>query len=146
MTQLQRKETMGHLDKLKISNRVLTSARPRHRTDTVEHRRRKLIANVEEQIELAVLALEGEPLELLRKRGHRVVKVRPRLWWKEAPDGVVQSKVRYNKEALTLARSGSTIEVPSLRKLPAAYRAVIRAVKAGELDQAIEGAVRKARR
>jgi hypothetical protein len=137
---------MGHLDKLKISNRVLTPARPRHSTDTVEHRRRKLIANIEEQIELATLAVEGKPLELKRKRGHGIAKVRPRLWWKEGDDGTVLSKIRYNKQALTLARSGSTIEVPSLKKLPAAYRTVIRAVKAGELDQAIESAVRRSRR
>jgi hypothetical protein len=133
---------MGHLDKLKVTKRVIAAAKPRRKTDTKEYRRKKLIANIEEQIELAELALEGEPLQLERKRGHKVIKVRPRLWWKEGPDGEIVTEVRYNKVALYIGRRGNTIEVGSLKKLPAAYRTVIKAVKAGEFDQAIQNAVR----
>jgi len=137
---------MGHLDKLKISRRVISAARPRRKGDTVEYRRGKLIANIEEQIELALLAHEDKPLELSRKRGHRVVTVRPRLWWKADPDGHVFTQIRYNKVPLNLRGQGTTIEVGPLKKLPAVYRAVIRAVKAGELDNAIAIAARRSRR
>ncbi len=136
---------MGHLDKLKITKRIIPLGRRRHKMETVEYRRNKLIANTEEQLELAQLALEDKPLELNRKRGHRVVRVRPRLWWAIEPDGKIVTQVRYNKVALNLAGRGTAIEVGPLRKLPTVYRTVIKAIKAGELDQAIENALRKSR-
>ncbi|MDA0663845.1 MAG: hypothetical protein O3B08_13570 [Proteobacteria bacterium] len=136
---------MGHLEKLNISNRVIVAARPRHRRDTVEYRREKLVASIEEQIELATLALEDKPLQLKRKRGHSVVPVRPRLWWKEVPEGHLYTQIFYNKIPLKLARRGTAIEVDSLKKLPAVYRRVIQVVKAGELDKAVEAASRKSR-
>ena len=137
---------MSHLDKLKISNRVIVAARPRRKADTTEYRRKKLIANIEEQIELANLALQDRPLELQRKRGHKVVSVRPRLWWKVAPsDGLVFTQIRYNKVALNVAGRGTSVEVGHLRKLPTVYRTIIKAIKAGELDQAIEHAAQKSR-
>ncbi len=136
---------MSHLDKLNVSKRVIAAARPRRPTDTVEYRRNKLIANVQEQIELAELALHNKPLQLQRKRGHGVVTVRPRLWWKKDPNGQVFTEIRYNKVALNIAGRGSSIEVGSLKKLPSIYRTVIKAINAGELDRAIENAAKKSR-
>jgi hypothetical protein len=129
---------MAHLDKLTITRRILGRSRSRRVSDTVEHRRRKIIANLEEQIELAKLALEGKPLVLRRKRGHGVVTVRPRLWWKVDESGQVAMQVLYNKIPVVLAGRGSTVEVGTLKKLPSTCRALIRAVEAGELDDAVE--------
>jgi len=137
---------MGQLDKLEVSKRVIAAARPRRRTNAPEYRRKKLIANIEEQIELAQLALHDKPLQLQRKRGHNLVKVRPRIWWEVAPDGHVFTQIRYNKVALNIAGRGTSIEVGPLKKLPTVYRTVIEAIKAGELDQAIDNAARKSRR
>jgi hypothetical protein len=136
---------MGHLDKLKVSKRVIAAARPRRRVDTTAYRREKLVSNLEEQIELANLALQGKPLQLKRKRGHDVVIVRPRLWWTVEPDGLVFTEIRYNKVALNIAGRGNSIEAGRLKRLPAVYRTVIKAVRAGELDRAIENAARKSR-
>jgi hypothetical protein len=61
---------MGHLDKLDISNRVIVSTNRLKKFETVEYRREKLIANIEEQIELVNLKLLNKPIELNRKRGH----------------------------------------------------------------------------
>lgn len=137
---------MAHLDKLNITHRVIAAAKPRRNVDTVEYRRLKLIANIEEQIELASLQLTGRPLELTRKRGHRIQTVRPRIWWKTFEGGKVCSEIRYNKIALNLLDRGTTIEVPSLKRLVTAYRTVIKAVKAGELDGPLQNAARKSRR
>lgn len=137
---------MGHLDKLKVSKRVILAARPRRKIDTNEYRRAKLVAHIEEQIELANLALQVKPLQLARKRGHTVVAVRPRLWWRAEPDGMVHTQIRYNKMPLNIGGRGTSIEVGPLSKLPAVYRTVIRAVKAGELDSAIQRAVRETQR
>ena len=131
---------MGHLDKLEVSNRVIVAARPRRKIDTDEYRRKKLIANIEEQIELVGLSLKDKPLQLERKRGHGVVTVRPRLWWKVMDDGTALTQIRYNKVALNIAGRGTTIEAGSLKDLVEAYHTVIRAVLDGELDPAIETA------
>lgn len=136
---------MGYLDKLEVSKRIIAAARPRHKTESMEYRRAKLIANLEEQIELANLALLGKPLQLKRKRGHQVVSVRPRLWWNTEPDGHVYTQIRYNKVALMVGRRGTSVEVGPLKRLPTIFRTVIKAVKAGELDQAIKSAARKSR-
>ena len=90
-------------------------------------------------------ALRGESLVLERKRGHRTAKVRPRLWWTETPEGQVYTQIRYNKVALNIGGRGTAIEVGSLKRLPVIYRTVIRAVKAGELDTAIQVAARRSR-
>jgi len=134
---------MSQLDKLKISRRIIPSIRPRRRKDTPEYRRNKLISNIEEQIELAELAIQGKPLELMRKRGHSELPVRPRLWWQSDPDGTILTQIRYNKIAINLAGRGTTIEVDGLKRLPSTFRTVVKAVKAGELDKAILSAARR---
>ena len=136
---------MSHLDKLKISRRVIPAARPRRKMDSVDYRRAKLISTIEEQIELARLAVQRQPLQLERKRGHQVVTVRPRIWWRLDSDGIVFTQVRYNKVALNLAGRGTSVEVGHLRKLPGVFKSVIKAVKAGELDQVLENAAKKSR-
>jgi hypothetical protein len=136
---------MAHLDKLKVTKRVIAAAKPRRKVESPEYRRRKLIAHLEEQIELALLALASKPAELRRKRGHGIVTVRPRLWWKAEPGGTVFTEIRYNKVALNIAGRGTAIEVGPLKRLPAVYRTVIRAAKAGELDRSIRTAILKAR-
>ncbi len=136
---------MGHLDKLNISRRVIAAARPRHKADTIEYRRQKLIMNIEEQIELANLSLQGKPLQIKRKRGRNVITVRPRLWWAVEPDGHIFTQIRYNKVPLNILGRGTSIEVGRLRSLPSVYKTVIRAIKAGELDNSIETAAKKSR-
>ena len=134
---------MGYLDNLTVSKRIIPVPNARRKIETLDYRREKLIAHVEEQIELANLALEEKPLQLQRKRGHKVVNVRPRLWWQVDPDGNVLTQIRYNKVPLVIAGRGSSIEVGSLKKLPATFRTVIKAIKAGELDRPIQSACRK---
>ena len=136
---------MAHLDRLTITTRIIQAPGARHKVETAEYRRKKLIAHIEEQTELALLALEGKPLQLQRKRGHTTVRVRPRLWWRQDADGTVLTQIRYNKIAMNLAGRGATIEVGPMKKLPSVYRTVVKAIEAGELDAAIENAARKSR-
>ncbi|MDH3279961.1 MAG: hypothetical protein OEQ18_02390 [Gammaproteobacteria bacterium] len=136
---------MAHLDRLKISKRVISARRHRRGTETDDYRRNKLIANIEEQIELVQLALQDKPRELQRKRGHSIVTVRPRIWWKTEPDGKVFTEIRYNKVPLDIGGRGGSVEVGLLESLPEVYRTVIRAIKAGELDQSIRAAVLESR-
>lgn len=136
-------EKLNYLDQLTISSRVAPVAQRPRKQKTIEYKRSKLIANIEEQIELANLALTGKPLVIKRKRGRRVREVKPRLWWEVVEDDEVVTEIRYNKVALNLAGLGTSIEVSSLESLPSAFNIVIKAIEAGELDQAIENASKK---
>lgn len=140
---LRRGMEMAHLDKLNITNRMIDAARRRKKVDTVEYRRAKLVANIEEQIELVNLALNNQPLELHRKRGHKIQKVRPRVWWTQEENGKVYTQIRYNKIALNLAGRGIAIEAGTMKNLRKVFQTVIKAVQAGELDRVVENAARK---
>lgn len=132
---------MSHLKKLRITRRIIQRRPRRQRADTAERRREKLIAQVEEQLELAQLAIAGKPLRLERKRGRMVKEVAPRLWWTLDEDGGVAVQIYYNRVPLKLRGEASTIEVPSLKKLPGTFRTIAKAIKAGELDRAISSVV-----
>ncbi len=134
---------MAHLDKLNITNRVIRAVKLRHKVKTIQYRRTKLIANIEEQIELVNLASADKPLQLQRKRGHTVTTVKPRIWWSTEHDGMVFTQIRYNKIILNLDGRGNSIEVGRLRSLPKVYRTVIKATEAGELDRVLESASQK---
>ena len=138
-----RERTLGYLDKLRISNRIIPTPKRRRKVDTVEYRRAKLIANVEEQLELVNLSIRKKPLQLIRKRGRKTQTVRPRLWWSVEHDGVVLTQIRYNKIALNLPGGGTTIEARDLKELVSVFETVIRAIEVGELDPAIATAASK---
>lgn len=131
---------MGYLAELEVSNQII-AARPRRKTDTVGYRRKKLIANIEEQIELANLAIQEKPLVIRRKRGHNIVEVKPRVWWSVAVEGNVFTQIRFNRVALNIDGRGTSIELGALTELPAVFRTVINAVEAGELDRAMENVI-----
>ncbi len=131
---------MEYLDKLEISQRVLAAEQKRRKPNSIEYRRQKLASNIEEQLELAKKAINGDPLELPRKRGHTVSIVRPRIWWRTNADGHTATEVYYDRVALNIGGRGRTVEVGKLRKLPSTYRILIRAVLAGELDSSIKTA------
>ena len=135
---------LGYLGELEITNQII-AARPRRKTDTVDYRRKKLIANIEEQIELANLALQEKPLIIRRKRGHSIVDVKPRLWWNVAADGNVYTQIRFNRVAINIDGRGTSIAMGTLKELPAVFRTVINAVEVGELDGAIESVTIKER-
>jgi len=133
---------MGHLDSLTFSRRVLQPRPSRRSVDRTAHYRDKLIANLEEQIELAQKVIAGKPPTIKRRRGREVRTVHPRLWWHEDENGHVGTYIFHNRIALALEGRGRTIEVGRLRKLPATYRKVIAATRAGELDAALRRAAR----
>jgi len=89
-------------------------------------------------MELVNLALQKKPLVINRKRGHDIVEVKPRIWWKATAGGSVFTQIFFNRVALDIDGRGTSIEVSALDKLPDAYRVVVETVEAGELDRAME--------
>ena len=137
---------MRHLSKLK-----LVAAQQRRMLTKVEQRRAKLISKLEEQLALAEALISGERYEPLRKvwstaadgervRIERPKRVRPWYWLNAA--GCFFS-VYYGSKVLRLDGDMTAISLGDLSELPMAIKAVIEAVRAGELDLAIEEVAEK---
>ena len=137
---------MKHLSKLKI-----VAAQQRRMLTKVEQRRAKLISKLEEQLALAEALVSGERYEPLRKvwatapdgervRIERPKRVRPWYWLNAA--GCFFS-VYYGSKLLKLEGDMTAISLGDRSELPNAIKAVIEAVRAGELDLAIEEVAEK---
>jgi len=137
---------MKHLQKLK-----LVAQQQRQLLTKVEQRRAKLIGKLEEQLALAEALIGGERYEPLRRvwatssdgqrvRIERPKRVRPWYWLNAA--GCFFS-VYYGSKLLKLDGEMTAISLGSRPELPDAIKAVIEAVRAGELDLAIEEVAEK---
>ena len=137
---------MSHLKKLK-----LVAAQQRRMLTKVEQRRAKLINKIEEQLALAEALVSGERYEPLRKvwataadgervRIERPKRLRPWYWLNAA--GCFFS-VYYGSKVLRLEGDMTAISLGDRSELPDAIKSVIEAVRAGELDLAIEEVAEK---
>ncbi len=132
---------MKHLSKLK-----LVAAQQRRALNKIEQRRAKLIEKLEEQLALAEALISGGRFEPLRKvwataadgervRIERPKRVRPWYWLNAA--GCFFS-VYYGSKVLRLEGDMTAISLEDRSELPDAINSIIEAVRAGELDLAIE--------
>ena len=137
---------MKYLQKLK-----LVAQQQRRLLTKVEQRRAKLISKLEEQLALAEALISGERYQPLRKvwatasDGERVRIERPkrvRAWYWLNAAGCFFS-VYYGSKVLRLEGDMTAISLGDRSELPYAIKAVIDAVRAGELDLAIEEVAEK---
>ena len=137
---------MKHLSKLKI-----VAAQQRRALGKLEQRREKLIQKLEEQLAIAEALLNGDRFQTMRKvwqtnavgervRIERPKRVRPWYWLNAA--GCFFS-VYYGSKLIKLDGEMTAISMGDRSELPAVIRAVIDAVRAGELDKAIEEVAEK---
>ena len=137
---------MKHLQKLK-----LVAQQQRRLLTKIEQRRAKLISKLEEQLALAEALISGERYEPLRKvwstaangervRIERLKRVKPWYWLNAA--GCFFS-VYYGSKILRLEGDMTAISLGDLSELPDTIKAVIEAVRAGELDLAVEEVAEK---
>ena len=116
----------------------------------VAHRRNKLAAKIQEQIELCEAQRSGgvyAPRRLRtvidrhtgeRKTVEAVKRVKEWFWISDS--GKINLAVRYGSRVLELAKGKNAIELASGDELIAALQALKTATLAGELDAAIEAA------
>ena len=120
-----------------------------------EARRAKLIAAINEQFEVAEAAVRGEQYAVTLPRwtkndaGERVKVQRQRVvraWFFER-DGGCYVQCRYGAKALALSKDGNAVFVKGLADVKTALEAFRIAATNGELDAAIDTAIkpRKAR-
>ena len=140
---------MSHLAKLTITQMKRTSA-----LSPQEARRHKLIIKLEEQLKLAEALAKGERYLVIKPSWHRDAdgnrvrvqrerQVRP--WWWQEGEGVAML-VRYGARALELSKGKRAVSISSAALLPGVLHTLIAAVKAGELDAAMDAAITETKR
>ena len=107
------------------------------------HRRRKLVAKIDEQIRYATDSSYQATKQTWHKdaegREQRVtVRKRVRRWWTVRSDGTVLLTVRYGSRALELAKGKNAIVVNSVKELPTVLKRLSEAVEKGEFDKLLE--------
>jgi hypothetical protein len=119
-----------------------------------EHRRLKLTTKLEEQLALAAAQAEGKRYVVStpswdrdengnKQRVTRERQVKP--WWWRDGEGLTLV-VRYGARILELSKGKRAIGVSQPAMLPGALNTLIAAVKAGELDAAIDAAIAASKR
>jgi hypothetical protein len=112
-----------------------------------EYRRNKLVANLLEQRDIALADSEGRQHTVIRKRWEvsetgekKRVEVQKRLkrWWTIDTEGKVLLVVRWGSRLLELNGDKTAIAVADIAKLAATLEKLVAAVRAGELDAAID--------
>lgn len=140
---------MSHLAKLTITQVKRQSA-----LSPQEARRTKLVTKLEEQLKLAEALAKGERYLVIkpswsrdadgnRVRVQRERQVRP--WWWQEGQGVAML-VRYGARSLELHKGKRAISIQTPAMLPGAIHTLIAAVKAGELDAAMDAAITETKR
>ena len=112
-----------------------------------EYRRNKLVANLQEQRDIAQADAEGREHQVLRRRWEitetgekKRVEVAKRLkrWWSTDAEGRVVLVVRWGSKLLELQGDKAAVVVGDKAKLVPVLDKIIAAVRAGELDVAID--------
>lgn len=119
---------------------TLTTYETDNRLSPTIHRRRKLVAKINEQIRYATDSSYRPTKQTWHKdadgKEQRVtVPKRIRRWWTVKADGTVLLTVRYGSKALELAKGKNAIVINSERELPTVLKRLKEAVEAGEFDK-----------
>lgn len=138
---------MSHLSKLKI----VAQAQKRLQSKT-EYRRAKLLEKLDDQLAMVQALLVGERFTTTRRiwqtneEGQRVSVDRPkrmRAWYWMSGAGGCYFSAWYGSKVIELKPGMTAIQVNRREDLPEAIRAVMEAVKQGELDIQIEDVAEK---
>ena len=116
-----------------------------------EARRNKLLAGINEQMDVADAAMRGEQYAVTAPRwtkneaGEKVRVQRQKVvrsWFFER-DGGVYVQCKYGSKALPLSKDGNAVFVKQIADVKPVLEAFRTAVSAGELDAAIVNAVKR---
>ena len=124
---------------------------PLQNNNPIAVRRRKLIAKIDEQIQLATNK-DYTPTQhkwVTDEHGNqRKVEVAKRVkrWWTASADGKINLVVRYGSKPLEFAKGKNAIELANEPEVADVLRKVREATELGELDALIEQQARFGRR
>lgn len=132
-----------------LSSLKLVSAKRRNAISPIQYRRNKLIARIDEQIELAQATLAGQTLVKTRTRiiknretgesraVEQAKRVRP--WWFTDERGKLFLQIKYGSRTLELAKGKNSIELSTKDDLIKTFFAIRKAAIESELDSMLVG-------
>jgi hypothetical protein len=135
-----------------ISSLSLVASKPAElRVRGIGMMRQKLLDRIDDQIALAKASASGEAFQRVRFRRVRdlendevsetPVRTRVRPWWATDKDGSVLLWIKYGNQTLDLQKGKSAIKIASRDELVGTLETVRNAVRAGEMDELVLGAV-----
>ena len=136
-----------------LSKLSLVPLKRRARMTPQEQRREKLVAKLDEQLALARAQSEGKRFIVTKpawsrdENGNKIRVQREKIvrpWWWPEGQGLTLV-IRYGARPIELAKGRRAIQIEHVPMLPGAINSVIAAVKAGELDGAIDAALAEVR-
>lgn len=131
---------------LTLSKLTIKTITRQNQLTPAEARRNKLLAGINEQMEVAEAAMRGEQYAVTAPRwtkneaGERVRVERQKVvrsWFFER-DGGVYVQCKYGSKALPLSKDGNAVFVKQIADVKAVLEAFRTAATAGELDDKIE--------
>ncbi len=138
-----------------LNSLKFTAAKKNRAVPDVVQRRNKLLNKLAEQRQLALAVSQGQHYAPTRLRtlrdaetGSRMVKevpVRIKAWFWTGDKGETLLAIKYGSRQIELQKGKSAIDVGGAPNLVPTLDTVIAAVKAGELDAAIEAVSAKVR-
>ena len=114
-----------------------------------QKRRQKLIAHIEEQLEIAKAQAEGRNFTLTKRKwlkndsGERMMVELPKRlkqWWTTQANGTVLLTIRYGAKPIEFEKGKAAIQLKNRDELLALLPKLIAAVEAGEFDGFIASA------
>ena len=129
-----------------LSSFKFVSYQPNNNSSAEATRRRKLVAKIEEQLELAANA-DYQPTKIKRVKDadgnvERVeVAKRVKRWWSATADGKINLTVRYGSKPIEFTKGKNAIELDSEEQVAATLLKVKEAVQAGEFDKLIDASL-----
>jgi hypothetical protein len=136
---------MGVLESLSF-----VAAKKQARHSPQQHRRNKLAAKIDEQINLAQAKMEGTTYApkrikslINRDSGERTLvetTKRVKEWWFVGENGKLLLAIRYGAKLIEFGKNKNAVEVADLAAVAEALTVIKQAVLAGELDAQIEAA------
>ena len=126
-----------------------TAPRAANLIPSEEYRRNKLVANLQEQRDIAQADAEGREHQVLRRRWEitetgekKRVEVAKRLkrWWSTDAEGRVVLVVRWGSKLLELSGDKAAVVIGDKAKLVPTLDKLVQAARAGEFDAAIDKA------
>src|SRR4029077_17067647 len=137
-----RLESGGFIQQRRTQMPVLKSlsftALPKSGNDSVQMRRAKFVAKLEEQKQLLKNTHHVRTVQRWTKvNGERQATTKQqavRPWWKTDPSGQIVMSMKFGSKPIEFEKGQAGIVVGTKEKLPAVIDALIAAVRAGELD------------
>jgi capsid portal protein len=134
-----------------LSKLTIKAVSRQSKLSPIEARRNKLLAGINEQMEVADAAMRGEqyavtvPRWTINEAGEKVRVQRQKVVrsWFFAQDGGFYVQCKYGAKAISLSKDGNAVFVKQLAEVKPTLEMLRSATKNGELDEAVAALIKR---